>query len=348
MMKITKKISNNWNSVLRSLAIHKNIVLITILIAGFSLPLITSNRYILRIATLCLLNCMLALGLNLVTGYMGQMSFGQAAFWGIGAYAGALITLKLGFSTIPAMFLAAIIAGFFGYLVALPSLKLKGYYLTIVTMGFCEIVRIIELNWTNFTGGSFGISKIPRIDFFGISIKSSGVIYIIALVFIILLTLLIRNLVNSTFGLSIKGIRDDDDVAEIMGIDIVKIKRITFVISAMIAGATGAFYAQYVSFIHPSAFTYAASQEFLVMIIFGGLGSIPGTFLGVIVFTLLPEVMRSLLEYRMMIYGALMVIMMILKPDGILGSVDFDLIRKREVYSNQMNQNQPKLQEKER
>lgn len=335
MTKISKKISTNWNKTLLFVSMKSRIIIILLLIVSFALPLITSNRYILRVGTLCLINCMLALGLNLVTGYMGQMSFGQAAFWGIGAYTGAILTIRLGLPTIPAMIVGTIVSGFFGFLVALPSLKLKGYYLTIVTMGFCEIVRLVELNWTKFTGGSFGISRIPPITIVGLKIKDSRIIYLLALIFVILIVLLIKNLVNSCFGLSIKAIRDDDDVAETMGIDIVRVKRTNFVISAAIAGATGAFYAQYVSFIHPSAFTYAASQEMVVMIILGGLGSIPGTFLGVIVLTLLPEIMRGLLEYRMMIYGAIMVLMMILKPDGVLGSVDFNLIKRRHQFEKE-------------
>ena len=320
-----------WNSCLRFLAMHQTVILIVLVAATLALPLVTSNRYVLRIGTLCLTNIMLTLGLNLVTGYMGQMSFGQAAFWGIGSYAGTLLIMRLGLSTIPAMILAVVISGFFGYLVALPSLKLKGYYLTIVTMGFCEIVRLIELNWTSFTGGALGIMNIPPISIFGLELRSAQATFFIAFILVVLVTLVVKNLVNSTFGLSIKAIRDDDDVAETMGINIVKVKRTTFVISAMIAGLAGAFYAQYATFIHPSIYTTAASQELIVMIIFGGLGSIPGTYLGAIALTLLPEIMRDLLEYRMLIYGALMVIMMVLKPDGLLGSLDLGLIRRKEL-----------------
>lgn len=315
----------------RFIAINQNIFVIAFLLLAIAFPFLVSNRYFLRMATLCLMYIMLTLGLNLVTGFMGQMSFGQAAFWGIGSYTTALLIQKTGISTIPAMIASILIAGIFGYLVALPTLKLKGYYLTIVTMGFCEIIRLIELNWMDFTGGSLGIMNIPSFSFFGFEFKSYRSIYIIALILVILITIVIRNLVHSSFGLSIKAIRDDDDVAEIMGINIVRTKRLTFVISAMIAGLAGAFYAQYITFIHPSIYTTAASQEMIVMIIFGGLGSIPGTYLGAIALTLLPEVLRDLMEYRMLIYGALMVIMMIVKPDGLMGSIDFNRIRQEEL-----------------
>lgn len=207
-------------------------------------------------------------------------------------------------------------------------MKLKGYYLTIVTMGFCEIMRLVELNWMEVTNGPMGISGIPRFTFLGISMKGYKAYYFIILILVILTTILIRRLIGSKFGLALKAIRDDDVVAEAMGTHIVKYKIITFVISAMIAGVAGAFYAQYITFIDPSSFTYNASQEMLIMVIFGGLGSITGSYLGAILLTILPELLRGLMEYRMLIYGVLMVAMMLLKPDGILGNVDFDRLKQ--------------------
>lgn len=310
------------------IAVHRKIFIGVFFLIALAFPFVVTNRYALRLGTLCLMYVMLTLGLNLLHGFMGQMSFGQAAFWGIGAYTAALLITKLGATTLPAMLGAILVSGLFGFLVSLPSLKLKGFYLSIVTMGFCEIVRLIELNWTKFTGGSLGIMNIPYFSFFGVQFKSYQHIYLIALILVVIITVVVRNLVTSSYGRAIKSIRDDDDVAEIMGVDIVTTKRVTFVISAMIAGLAGAFYAQYMTFIHPSIFTTAASQEIIVMIIFGGLGSIPGTYLGTIVLTLLPEVLRSLMQYRMLIYGALMVLLMIVKPDGLLGNYDFDMLRE--------------------
>lgn len=328
LKKIRLMIARPFRSVIRFIALHQKLFTVFFLAMAVVFPFLTSNRYILRLGTLCLMYSILTLGLNLVTGYMGQMSFGQAAFWGIGSYTAALLVVEAGFSTIPAMLISIVVSGFFGYLVALPSLKLKGYYLTIVTMGFCEIIRLVELN-SAFTGGSLGIPRIPSFTFFGLTLKSPREIYFIALVLVILVTVFVKRLVSSTFGLAIKSIRDDDEVAETMGINIVRTKRITFVLSAMIAGLAGAFYAQYITFIHPSIYTIAASQELIVMIILGGLGSLPGTFFGAIVLTLLPELMRDLMEYRMFVYGLLMVVMMIVKPDGLLGNFDFGLIRDK-------------------
>ena len=326
-MSIKRKCSRCLTPVLEYLAVHQKQATAAALLLAVVFPWIITDSFIMRMAILCLMYIMLSLGLNLVTGYMGQMSFGHAAFWGIGAYTAALLTKNLGAGTIPSFIAAALVVGIFGFLLGLPVLKLKGYYLTIVTMGFCEIVRLIELNWMAVTNGPMGISGIPEFSFFGIRLGSYRSFYFIILILMILTTILIRRLIRSPFGIALKAIRDDDVVAEAMGVPIVRYKIMAFVISAMIAGVAGAFYAQYITYIDPTSFTYNASQEMLVMVIFGGLGSIPGSYLGALVLTILPELLRGLMEYRMLIYGALMVIMMLIKPEGILGNTNFDHIR---------------------
>ena len=238
---------------IRFIAAYQTAFVLVSFLAAVLIPVCTSNRYVLRMATMCMVNVSLALSLNLVTGYMGQMNFGHAAFWGIGSYAAALAITKLGFTTIPAMLFAMVVAGLFGLLISLPVMKLKGYYLTIVTMGFCEIVRLVEFNWTKLTGGAMGIMNIPPLSVFGVKFKSYTAIFYIALLMVILTTVIVRNLIYSNYGLAIKAIRDDDDAAETMGVNIVLMKRMTFIISAAIAGAIGAFYAQYITFIHPSS-----------------------------------------------------------------------------------------------
>lgn len=326
-MHIKQKCSSFTTPVLEFLAVHQKQTVIILLALAAVFPWIVTDRFIMRMAILCLMYVMLSLGLNLVTGYMGQMSFGHAAFWGIGAYTAAILTKNIGTGTIPAFIAAAIVTGIFGFLLGLPVLKLKGYYLTIVTMGFCEIVRLVELNWMDITNGPMGISGIPEFCFFGIKFGSYRSFYFIILLLVILTTVLIQRLIRSPFGIALKAIRDDDVVAEAMGVQIVRYKITAFVISAMIAGIAGAFYAQYITYIDPTSFTYNASQEMLVMVIFGGLGSIPGSYLGALVLTILPELLRGLMEYRMLIYGVLMVVMMLVKPEGILGNTNFDHIR---------------------
>lgn len=328
-MKKNNFLKKAWTGLIEFAAMHQLLLMAVLMVLVIAFPFLTSNKYLLRIATLCLINIVLGLALNLVQGYMGQMSFATAAFWGIGAYAGAIGVMRLGLPSLAGMIFGMIVAGFFGLLIALPTLKLKGYYLSIVTMGFCEIVRIVEMNWQELTRGSLGIMNIPPVTILGNKFKSGRANYIIALIILLVVTVLVKNLVNSNFGLSLKAIRDDDSAAETMGINIVRVKRINFIISAMICGFVGAFYAQYVTFIHPSGFASGVSQEYIVMVIFGGLGSIPGTFLGCIALTVLPELMRDLLQYRLLIYGALMVIMMNFMPGGLLGNLDLGLVKKK-------------------
>ena len=320
-----------WDGFLEFVAMHQAPILVVLIVITVILPFITSNVYIIRVGTLCIINISLGLSYNLIHGYMGQMHFATAAFWGIGAYTGAILVTRLQVPSVIAMFAGMIMAGIFGLLLALPTLKIKGYYLSIVSMGFCEIIRLVELNWSDLTGGALGIMNIPSFEIFGIELDSGAANYLIAFILLILTTIIVRNLTGSNFGLSLKAIRDDDAAAETMGINIVRVKRTNFIIAAMICGFVGSFYAQYVTFIHPTSFTSAISQEYAVMAIFGGLGSIPGTFLGCIVLTLLPEVLRGLLQYRLLIYGALMVLMMNIKPTGILGNLDISMIKRMVV-----------------
>jgi branched-chain amino acid transport system permease protein len=317
----------NLDILLERIALQQNKIVTVLIVMAIAYPYIITNQYLMRLSILALMYVMLSLGLNLVTGYMGQMSFGNAAFWGIGAYVAAIMTKNMSLGSGIAFLGAMLLTGIFGFLLGLPVLKLKGYYLTIVTMGFCEIMRLVELNWMEVTNGPLGISAIPKFNIFGIKLLSYKSYYYIILILVIATTVIVRRIVNSRVGLAIKSIRDDDVAAESMGVNIVKYKILTFTISSMIAGVAGAFYAQYISYIDPSSFTYNASQEMLVIIIFGGLGSIPGCFLGAIILTVLPELLRGLAEYRMLIYGALMVIMMIVKPSGVLGSINFDHLR---------------------
>lgn len=317
----------NLENLLEHIALQQNKIMIIIMVFAIAYPFFITNQYMIRLSILALMYVMLSLGLNLVTGYMGQMSFGNAAFWGIGAYVTAILTKNMSLSSAIAFLGAILVTGLFGFLLGLPVLKLKGYYLTIVTMGFCEIMRLVELNWMQVTNGPLGISGIPKFSIFDMKLISYKSYYFIILILVVITTLIVKRIVNSRIGLAIKSIRDDDIATESMGVNIVKYKIMTFTISSMIAGAAGAFYAQYISYIDPSSFTYNASQEMLVIIIFGGLGSIPGCFLGAIILTVLPELLRGLAEYRMLIYGALMVIMMIVKPTGVLGSINFDHLK---------------------
>lgn len=299
------------------------------LICAVALPFVFPDKYTIRIATVSLLYVMITLSLNLMVGYLGQMSFGHAAFYGIGAYTAAILTTTYDVPFLLAFIAAAIISGLFGLLLGLPVLKLKGYYFTIITMVFCEIIRVVELNWMSLTRGPLGIMAIPKPEIFGFIFKTPVRLYFFILVMVILSTIVVHRLMNSRIGYAILAIRDDELAAEAMGIPVFKFKMVVFIISSMMVGLAGAFYAAYTSYIDPSSFAAAQSNNMLVMVIFGGLGNTVGSFIGAISLTLLPELLRGLAQYRQLIYGMLLVLLMMIKPQGLLGDVNFKYIRQR-------------------
>ena len=300
-----------------------------VLVASVVLPVVFPDKYVLRIATMCLLYVMITLSLNLMVGFLGQMSFGHAAFYGIGAYTTAILTTTYDVPFVPAFLAAGVVAGLFGLLLGLPVLKLKGYYFTIITMVFCEIIRVVELNWMDLTRGPLGIMAIPKPEIFGFVFGTPQRQYFFMLVLVILSAIVVRNIMNSRIGYAILAIRDDELAAGAMGIPVFRYKMIVFVISSLMVGLAGAFYACYSSYIDPSSFAASVSNNMLVMVIFGGLGNTVGSFIGAITLTVLPEMLRGLMQYRQLIYGALLVLLMMVKPQGLLGDINFKYIRQR-------------------
>lgn len=223
----------------------KWVALALVVIMGL-LPLMVSSSYVIRIATLMLMYIMIASSLNLLTGFMGVMSLGHAAFWGIGAYTGAILSTRLGWGMGSCMLAAIVICGLFGLLLGSPVMKLKGYFMTIVTLGFCEIIRLIELNWSDLTRGSLGINNIPYPNFFGIVFKTPASKFYVILVLAIVTLYIVHAITDSRVGRAIISIREDDLAAASVGVNVVKYKLMVFVISAMIAGVAGVYYAHYI------------------------------------------------------------------------------------------------------
>lgn len=299
------------------------------LILSIALPAVFPDKYVLRIATMCLLYVMITLSLNLMVGFLGQMSFGHAAFYGIGAYTAAILTTTYDVPFLAAFVAAGIVAGLFGLLLGLPVLKLKGYYFTIITMVFCEIIRVVELNWMELTRGPLGIMAIPKPEILGFAFSTPQRLYFFMLVLVVLSAIVVHNIMNSRIGYAILAIRDDELAAGAMGIPVFRYKMIVFIISSLMVGLAGAFYACYSSYIDPSSFAASVSNNMLVMVIFGGLGNTVGSFIGAITLTVLPEMLRGLMQYRQLIYGALLVLLMMVKPQGLLGDINFKYIRQR-------------------
>lgn len=322
-------ISRNVNSMYAVIAKHQKWFALIILALAVVFPFAVTNPYALRLAILSGIFIILSLSLNLLTGSAGQISLGHIAFYGIGAYTAAILSKNYGVNFIICMLAAMVISGLFGLLLGLPTLKLGGYYLAIVTLGFSEIVRLVEINWMDLTNGPLGIMSIPKPELFGISLSSPRAYYFLCLLLVVLTIVVIRNILDSRIGYALGTVRGDDNAAKFMGVNVFRYKIMAFILSAAMAGLAGAFFAQYVTFIDPTSFASDQSTLILIMIIFGGIGSIPGSIIGAVVLTLVPELLRDLMEYRMLIYGVVLVFMMLVRPQGLLGKVNFKHIRQQ-------------------
>jgi branched-chain amino acid transport system permease protein len=280
------------------------------------------NPYAIRLGILCLMYASLTLSLNLVTGFMGQVSLGHAAFMGIGAYTSALLAKNCDLPFLITVLCAIGLSALFGMILTIPAMKLSGSYLAIVTLGVCEIVRLVELNWVSLTRGPMGITGIPRPAIFGLEIRGLSYYYL-ALALLLFSYCIIRNLMRSCYGRGILSVREDVVAAQAMGVDIVKFKLIAFSISSGLAGMMGAFYAHYMRFIDPIAFDFDQSAGILTMVILGGSGSLPGSLIGAVLMTLIPEALRGFSELRLMLYGLVLTGVVIFRPTGILGNKSF-------------------------
>jgi len=272
------------------------------------------NPYYFQIIISIGINIVMASSLNLINGFAGQFSLGHAGFMAIGAYTSAVITSSLRLTgdsivSVPAFALALLLGGavasIFGLLVGIPSLRLKGDYLAITTLGFGEIIRVIVQN-LDFLGGARGFTGIPKLtNSFWVFSTVAAVIFLIA------------NLVNSTYGKAFLAVRDDEIAAEAVGISSTRVKVMAFITGAFFAGMAGGLYAHFVTYINPAQFSFLKSFEFVVMVIIGGMGSIMGVIFSAILLTILPEALRSVAQYRMVIYSLLLIIIMITRPQGL-------------------------------
>jgi branched-chain amino acid transport system permease protein len=268
------------------------------------------------------INIILAVSLNLINGYTGQFSLGHAGFMAVGGYTSAMLTIHWGppllafmggeeqFGAVEVLFLGALLAGgivsgFVGLLVGIPSLRLKGDYLAIVTLGFGEIIRVILQNMQS-VGGALGLKGIPSYTTFFWTFGLAAVtIYVVVA------------LVHSTYGRGFLAVHDDEVAAEAIGINTTRYKVTAFVIGAFFAGLAGGLYGHFKQFLTPEGFNFMKSMEIVVMVILGGMGNTPGVVVAAILLTILPEVLRGVAEYRMIIYSLLLIILMLTRPQGL-------------------------------
>jgi len=310
------------------LAIAAGMGLLSSLVSGTLFAAVGIPPYPLRIITLAGINIILAVSLNLISGFTGQFSIGHAGFMAIGAYGtgwmavtfGPRIQAALSFLPVDAqqgvvvlvgLAFGAFLAAIGGLLVGVPSLRLRGDYLAIVTLGFGEIIRVVILN-IDAIGGARGYTGIPNLAGFG------------WVFFVVILTVIaVHNLVGSSFGRTLIAVREDEIAAEAMGVNVTRAKVAAFVASSTIAGIAGGLFAYYNMYLHTNSFTFIKSIEFIIMVVIGGLGSTLGAVVGAAIYTILIEVLRVSAQYRMVAFSLMLILIMIFRPQGLFGSIDF-------------------------
>lgn len=282
-------------------------------------PEVVHNDYIFRIIISVIIDIPLALSQNLITGFTGMLTLGQAAFYGIGAYTSALLVMKLGAPWPVALIVAGLVACIFGILLGFPCLRVGSDYLTLMTIGFGEIFHIVVLNWMDLTRGPMGLPAIPAPQIGSFVFDSSKKVYFLYLAISILCYIFMHRLTNSHIGRALIAIREDETAAAAMGINVSYFKVLAFAFGSMWAGISGSMLAHFLAFVGPMTFTLNESLVHMQMAILGGLGSLPGSVLGAAILVSLPQIFQPLYEYRMLINGLLMVILMAWRPQGIMG-----------------------------
>ncbi len=274
--------------------------------------------YLITILITIVIYAILAHSLNIITGHAGQISLGHAAFFGIGAYTSALLYTGAGVPFWIAVPLAALVAGIIGALLGIPCLRVRDDFLAITTMGINFVVEAVFL-YTPFFGGAMGIGGINLPKWFGREMTKPEYFILILIVFVLLL-FLDRQLGRSWIGLAWASIREDEQAAAAMGVDVIRFKVIAFILGSAIAGLAGGFYAHFLTFIMPQNFGFGQSIVILCMVVFGGIGTRWGPVIGAIILGVLPEIFRPIMEYRTLVYGVLLIAMMRFQPGGLLGA----------------------------
>ena len=287
-----------------------------------AVPLMADNEYELRLFMLFLIYGVIAVGLNVLVGMTGLVSLGQAGLFALGSYTGAILAMRLGFDIVAAGIGAAIVSGLFGVLLAFPTVRVRGVYLAVVTIAFGIIVENVAIEWQSLTGGTTGLTSIPRPNIFGIPL-SGFAFYGVLAVTLFVLTLLIHNLKLSRYGRTMLAVSQSETAARALGINPTGMRTMAFVISSVTAGIAGTFYAFLNAYISPDILAFSDSVRFLLMVILGGAGSTFGPVIGAYILTYLPEYLQQFQLWQKFAYGALLLLVMFALPRGIVGTLAY-------------------------
>ncbi len=302
--------------------LRKNRMILTIglIIITLFLPLFVNNSFYMRVLVNVLIYVLLASSLNVINGYSGQFNIGHAGFYCVGAYTAAILATRFGLSFWLLLPISGLMAALFSTFLGLPTLRLKGIFLAITTLGFSEIIRLTVLNWTSLTRGPMGIPGIPFPELFGIKITNNTQYYYIILFIVFLMLFITNRILKSRIGRAWIAIREDELAAKSMGVETFKYKLLNFAYGTFWAGVAGCFYAFFSSYVSADSFILDEGFSILGMVIVGGQGTLIGPIIGATFLTILPELVRSIAEYRLLIFGAAIVITMLVRPQGIAGS----------------------------
>lgn len=295
----------------------KILISVISVIMAIIVPLIYTDNYNRGIFIMVLINLIVVLGLNFITGLTGQMNLGTAGIFAVGAYTTGLLTTKLGISPwitiIVSIFMGVIIGIGLGY----PSLRIQGVYLALTTIGFGEIVRILISN-LKFTNGIMGISGISSFSIGGISLSNKLYLYYLYLGFAIILAIIAYRITNSKWGRIFKAVRDNYEAVQACGVNIAKPKILAFTLAAIYGCIGGSLYAVHMEFITPSVFTFDLSTTFIIMMMLGGIGSVPGCIIGTIIATILPEKLRFIGNWYWIVFSVIILLIILFRPNGII------------------------------
>lgn len=303
--------------------IQRNILIGVLAVAALLFPQFLS-AYQTNVMTTALMYVVLGLGLNIVVGLAGLLDLGFVAFYAVGAYTYALLNMHFGLGFWTVLPIGGLLAATFGILLGFPVLRLRGDYLAIVTLGFGEIIRLVLENWGEFSKGPSGISNISRPGFFGVDFDLQASIvytYYLMVVLVIFTIFVVNRLQDSRLGRAWIALREDEIACQAMGIDKRKTKLVAFSLGAFWAGIVGVMFAAKTTFVNPASFTFLESAIILSIVVLGGMGSIVGVLFGALILILMPEYLRALSQYRMLVFGVILVCMMVFRPQGLFPTI---------------------------
>ena len=300
----------------------KKIVIPALYLVLILVPFLFKSQYFLRVLCLIGIYAILTMSLNLIAGYMGQTSMGHAALYCLGGYFSGLLGSKLGWPFWITLIFGIIGGAIGGLVLGIATMRLSGSYLAVITLAFGEVVEMIILNFNSVTNGPLGVRNIPRPSLFGWEFTTSnGGFYWLMLVLVTVAVLVSLAVLKSKFGRAVIAIKEDELAAKLMGVNTAKYRVQTIILSGAMAGMAGAFYASMNRYIDANSFNFDISMTILCIVIFGGLGSIPGMIVGSLLLIAFPEVLRALADYRFVVYGLLLILMMRFRPQGLLGGL---------------------------